>query len=136
MLEPSEAPGDTPASHRSEGIVPQGTTELGVDIVKVDRIAAATLLDDRFEPPARTAPAGVFQPDDDDPRVVLELDASAAWVAEAYPVEDVETSADGRLRVRLAVAAEAWFERLLVGLGPQVRVIDAPASRATRPKLS
>ena len=51
-------------------------------------------------------------------------------MAEAYPVEDVETRPDGTLRVRLAVAAEAWFERLLVGLGPQVRVVDAPASLA------
>ena len=97
---------------------------------RVDRIAAATLLDERFEPPVTTAPAGVFQPDDDDPRVELELDPSAAWVAEAYPVEDVEVRADGTLRVRLAVAAEAWFERLLVGLGPQARVLDAPPSLA------
>jgi proteasome accessory factor C len=95
---------------------------------RVDRIAAATLLDDRFEPPERSGPVGVFQPDDDDPRVELELDASAAWVAEAYPVEWVETEPDGRLRVRLAVAAEAWFERLLVGLGSQARVVDAPPS--------
>ena len=97
---------------------------------RVDRIASATLLDDRFEPPASAAPTGVFQPDDDDPRVELELEASAAWVAEAYPVEHVETRSDGRLRVRLAVAAEAWFERLLVGLGPQARVVDAPTSLA------
>ena len=54
----------------------------------------------------------------------------AAWVAEAYPVEDVEVLPDGRQRVRLAVAAEAWFERLLVGLGPQARVADAPPSLA------
>jgi proteasome accessory factor C len=97
---------------------------------RVDRIARATLLDDGFEPPEVPAPAGVFQPDADDPRVVLELEAAAAWVAEAYPVEDVEQLEDGRLRVRLAVAAEAWFERLLVGLGPQARVVDAPPALA------
>jgi proteasome accessory factor C len=97
---------------------------------RIDRIAAATLLDERFDPPDTSAPAGVFQPDDDDPRVELELEPSAAWVTEAYPVEDVETRPDGTLRVRLAVAAEAWFERLLVGLGPQVRVVDAPAPLA------
>ena len=97
---------------------------------RVDRIARASLLDDRFEPPAATSPTGVFQPDEDDPRVVLELDAGAAWVAEAYPVEEVETRPDGTLRVRLAVAAEAWFERLLVGLGRQVRVVEAPPSLA------
>jgi hypothetical protein len=51
-------------------------------------------------------------------------------VAEAYPVEHAETRADGTMRVRLAVAAEPWFERLLVGLGPQARVVDAPSALA------
>ena len=97
---------------------------------RIDRIASATLLDEEFEPPEAAAPTGVFQPDDDDPRVELELDPAAAWVAEAYPVEEVETRPDGTLRVRLAVAAEAWFERLLVGLGPHARVLDAPPSLA------
>lgn len=93
---------------------------------RVDRIARADLLEARFDPPAETASAAVFQPDADDPRVVLELDAAAAWVTEAYPVEAVEPTADGRLRVRLAVAGEAWFARLLVGLGRQAIVVDAP----------
>lgn len=93
---------------------------------RVDRIASASLLDERFEPPVTTPSVGVFQPDADDPRVVLDLDASAAWVADVYPVEAVEPRPDGRLRVRLAVAAEAWFARLLVGLGPQATVVEAP----------
>jgi predicted DNA-binding transcriptional regulator YafY len=42
-------------------------------------------------------------------------------------VEGVQERPDGSQRVRLAVAAEAWFERLLVGLGPQATVVDAPA---------
>ena len=94
---------------------------------RVDRIATAALVDERFEPPVAPASAGVFQPDEDDPRVVLDLAPSAAWVAEAYPVESIQAAADGGLRVRLAVAAEAWFERLLVDLGPQVTVVEAPA---------
>jgi proteasome accessory factor C len=95
---------------------------------RVDRIASATLLDDTFAPPAVEAPVGVFQPDADDPRVVLDLAPSAAWVADAYPVESVAPldSVEGGLRVRLAVTGEAWFERLLVGLGPQVTVVEAP----------
>jgi proteasome accessory factor C len=97
---------------------------------RVDRIAALTVLGEHFQPPATTAPAGVFQPDADDPRVVLELAPSAAWVAEAYPVERIEEQADGSLRVRLAVAAEAWLARLLVGLGPQAQVLEAPAGLA------
>jgi proteasome accessory factor C len=97
---------------------------------RVDRIASATLLDDRFEPPPAPAATGVFQPDDDDPRVVLRLQPSAAWVTEAYPVEEVQGHPDGTLDVRLAVAGEAWFERLLVGLGPQAEIIDAPGELA------
>ncbi len=94
---------------------------------RVDRIASAVLLDERFDPPASAPVAGIFQPDVGDPRVVLDLAASAAWVAEAYPVESVEPLADGGLRVRLAIAGEAWFERLLVGLGPQAVVVEGPS---------
>jgi holo-[acyl-carrier protein] synthase len=51
--QPSEARGDAPASHRSEDgeaprrHPPEGTTELGIDIIKVDRIRAAL---ERFGP--------------------------------------------------------------------------------------
>jgi proteasome accessory factor C len=93
---------------------------------RVDRIASATLLEERFDPPTTNASVEVFQPDADDPRVVLDLQPPAAWVAEAYPVESVTERADGSLRVRLAVAGEAWFERLLVNLGPQATVVEAP----------
>jgi len=92
---------------------------------RVDRIASASLLEATFAPPAVSAPVGVFQPDADDPRVVLDLAPSAAWVADAYPVEGVTPLDGDGLRVRLAVTGEAWFERLLVGLGPQVTVIEA-----------
>jgi proteasome accessory factor C len=93
---------------------------------RVDRIASASLLEATFAPPAVSAPVGVFQPDADDPRVVLDLAPSAAWVADAYPVEGVTPLDGDGLRVRLAITGEAWFERLLVGLGPQVTVIEAP----------
>ena len=95
---------------------------------RVDRIAMADAPRRPLRAAGRHCAGRVFQPDADDPRVELELDPSAAWVAEAYPVEEVETRPTARCAVRLAVAAEAWFERLLVGLGPQARVVDAPAS--------
>ena len=38
---PTEGRGDASASRRPEVLVPPGTTELGIDICKVDRIAAA-----------------------------------------------------------------------------------------------
>ena len=97
---------------------------------RVDRIASATLRSEHFEPPATTITAGVFEPDAEDPRVVLRLPAAARWVAETYPVEDVRDEADGSLTVTLAIAGEAWLERLLLSLGPDARVLDAPGDLA------
>lgn len=93
---------------------------------RVDRIAAAELLDATFAPRREPAVAGVFVPDEDDPRVVLRLAPAARWVAEAHPVEDQVEEDGGHLRVTLAIAAEPWFERLLVSLGPDVEVLEAP----------
>ena len=97
---------------------------------RVDRIARATLLDQGFDPPEVPPSIELFQPDEGDPRVVLDLAPSAAWVADAHPVESVQQLAGGDLRVTLAVAAEAWFERLLLTLGPQARVVEAPGDLA------
>ncbi len=93
---------------------------------RVDRIASATRLDESFEPWSAPVAGGVFQPDDDDPRVLLDLSPVATWVAETYPMESIEPLDGGGVRVRLAVSTEGWFERLLVGLGPQVAVVEAP----------
>lgn len=95
---------------------------------RVDRIASAELLDATFDPRPAPAVAGVFVPDEDDPRVVLRLGPAARWVAEAHPVEDQVEEADGSLRVTLAIAAAPWLERLLVSLGPDVEVLDAPGA--------
>lgn len=93
---------------------------------RVDRIATATLLDETFDPPELDAAGRLFEPDDDDPRVVLRLASAARWVAEVYPVESVEEQADGTLLVTLAVAAEAWLERLLISIGPDGEMTEAP----------
>jgi proteasome accessory factor C len=93
---------------------------------RIDRIASATTLDATFEPPPLDRASGVFQPDADDPRVVLRLAPSARWVAETYPVEAVEEADGGALQVTLAIAAEPWLERLLVNLGEQATVVAAP----------
>jgi len=61
--------------------------------------------------------------------VTLRLPASAAWVAEAFPVDRVVTEGDGGLVVDLPVASERWLERLLLRAGPQARVL-APDSLA------
>lgn len=93
---------------------------------RVDRIASAQLLDEAVVPSPPEGPATVFQPDDDDPRVTLRLAPEARWVVEAYPVEAVTERPDGHLEVTLAIAAEPWLARLLLNLGPQAEVLDAP----------
>jgi len=98
---------------------------------RVDRIATATLLDERVDRPADASATTVFQPDDDDPRVTLRLSPEARWVLDAHPVETVTERPDGHVDVTMAVAAEPWFARLLVNLGPHVEVLEAPAHLAT-----
>ncbi len=107
----------------------------GERLFRVDRVAA---LRATGEPsthlPGPDAGDAVFHPDERHPRVTLELENEAAWVAEYYPTESVEVLDDGALRVVLAVTADAWLERLLVRLGPAVRsvttVAGAPADLA------
>ena len=95
---------------------------------RIDRIAAASLLDDTFDAVPSDLHTEVFQPDADDPRITLRLAPAARWVAETYPVESVTDAGDGALVVTLAVAAEAWLERLLLSLGPDAEVVESPTS--------
>lgn len=100
---------------------------------RIDRVERAELTDVYFERPAVVVPvdpagssgAGVYQPAADDPRVVLELEPSAAWLVQHYPCEAVENLAEGRIRVTMAISAEAWLERVLVRLGPEATVVRA-----------
>jgi proteasome accessory factor C len=107
-------------------------------LFRVDRVAAVRPTGELFEAVVRQAPlVGVFHPSESDPRVTLMLHPDVAWVVEAFPTESVETAADGRLRVVLAVSGRAWLERLLLRLGPAAEVTDPPemvrlASEAAR----
>ena len=93
-------------------------------IFRVDRMRSATVLDTTFERrPAHTQPP-VFTPRPDDPVVVVEVPPAARWVAEQYPVEEVDDLADGWRRVRLRVSERAWLERLLLRLGPEARIVE------------
>lgn len=98
---------------------------------RVDRVVEAEALDTTFEPPPDpTDPAGPvgaepFVLGPDLPRVTLEVAPSARWVVDQYPVDHVDEADGGRLRVRLAVTATPWLERLLVRLGDQARVVEA-----------
>lgn len=99
---------------------------------RVDRIVTATILDrDAGAPPAPdAAPRPAFAAAGTDPRVTLELDPTARWVVETYPVEAVDVEPDGRLRVTMAIASVPFLESLLVRLGPLAKVLDAPPGLA------
>jgi proteasome accessory factor C len=98
---------------------------------RVDRIVTASMLEGR----ARPAPGGEsgrhpYEPAEDDPRVALELAPSARWVVETYPVEDVDVTGSGAIRATLAIGSVPFLESLLVRLGPDARVLDAPPALA------
>jgi proteasome accessory factor C len=97
-------------------------------LFRVDRVREARLLDSGFDPPKAPPELSLFRPRPDDPRITLELDAAARWVAEQYPVEAVTDTGEGRKRVTLAVSERAWLERLLLRLGPSARVTEGDAT--------
>lgn len=99
-------------------------------LFRVDRIASATPLDTSFKPPKKAPDLAAYRPATTDPRVTLELEPSARWVAEQYPVEKVEEVTDGRLRVTLVASQPAWLERLLLRLGRRATVVDGDAGAA------
>jgi predicted DNA-binding transcriptional regulator YafY len=56
--------------------------------------------------------------------VQLHLGKGAQWVAESVPVRSVVRATDGTVTdVVLDVAGMAWFERLLLQLGTEARVV-------------
>ena len=88
-----------------------------------------------LRPPAQAQPrelgGEVFRPSESDLRVRLRLMPDAAWVAEYYPVEEVEPSADGGCEVALRVADPAWLVALVLRLAGQAVVLE-PAELAQR----
>lgn len=93
-------------------------------LFRVDRISEAELLDGTFDPPDDPEPRRRYQPDPDDPLIVLDLDPAAHWIAERYPNDGVESLPGDRLRVRLRSAQRAWLERLLLQAGAAAVVVE------------
>jgi len=94
-------------------------------LFRVDRVRGVRPTGEHFDAstPSAAGPA-LFNPRPSDRRVTLLLNASAAWVAESYPLESVEERPDGRLKVVLVASERAWLERLLLRLGPAAEVVD------------
>lgn len=97
---------------------------------RVDRIRELRPTGEHFEPrELQIRPGVTFQPEGTTP-VVLEGGAAEAWVLDSYRVREVEQLADGGWRATVDVGGPAWFERLVLQLGPGARVVS-PAEFAT-----
>jgi proteasome accessory factor C len=101
-----------------------------VRLFRLDRVEEVAVLDEPAAPPVGAEPAdvsrGAYRPRPGDPAATLLLEPGALWVSEYYPVDDVAELADGRARVRMRYADEAWLVRLVLGLGGEARVEDPP----------
>jgi len=101
----------------------------GVRLFRLDRIDAATLLDEPASVPEHALPRdishGVFQPSPEHGTATLMLGPGARWVAEYYPYEELTEDGEG-LRIVLRVADPRWVQRLVLGLGSEVTVLDPP----------
>jgi proteasome accessory factor C len=98
-----------------------------VRLFRLDRVAGIDVLDEDGTPPpdavARDVDERLFTPSAEDVVVTVDLDPAARWVAEYYPVEEVEELPGDGLRVRLRTASPDWLPRLALRLGGGLRVV-------------
>ena len=111
----------------------------GERVFRVDRIREATGTDERFVPPTEPPPPEVrYTPGVDDVEAIIRLEPEAAWVADYYPVEVLESGAGGTV-IRFSASDPAVTARLLVRLGDRAEVIEgeqiAAAARDLRSRL-
>jgi proteasome accessory factor C len=103
-------------------------TAEGRRLFRLDRVSSAQVLDTPAEDHSDLSPRdlseGIFSPSPEDTPVTLLLEPTARWVAEYYPVDDVEEVGDGSLRVVLRVGDPAWLTRLVLRLGGAAGVED------------
>jgi proteasome accessory factor C len=96
---------------------------------RVDRIGAVRSVDEPpLAPEQRARPAEeMFVPGPGAREVHLHLGGSAQWVPESVPVRGVRRDTAGSVTdILLDVSGLAWFERLLVQLGPDAQVVSPP----------
>lgn len=96
----------------------------GERIFRVDRIRRAAITGDRFQRPALVPSTGLrYTPGADDIVVRLALRPAAAWVAEYYPVRELERTVDA-LIVEFAASDPAVTARLLLRLGQDADLLE------------
>ncbi len=101
-----------------------------VRLFRLDRIEHVDATGEAAAPPPHARPtdvsAGLFRAEPDQRLAVLLLAPDARWVAEYYPVENVEDADGGAATVRMRYADQDWMVRLVLGLGSDVAVREPP----------
>lgn len=98
---------------------------------RLDRIIDAVVTDETAPAPPDDAPrAMAYQPADDDPVVVLDLDPAAAWVTDQIVLDDRQTLPDGRLRLTFRASTLSWATSLVLRLGGAATVVAPDALAA------
>jgi predicted DNA-binding transcriptional regulator YafY len=101
-----------------------------VRLFRLDRVVSIEVLDVDGTPPpeavTREGEQDLFAPSPDDLMVTVDLAPGARWVAEYYPVEQVDELPGGGLRVRLRTASQDWLPRLALRLGGGLTVVSPP----------
>ncbi|MGH3530541.1 MAG: WYL domain-containing protein, partial [Mycobacterium sp.] len=107
----------------------------GVRLFRFDRIVDATALDEPSAPPEPAVQAppdtSLFDADPSLPTATLRLAPSASWMFEYYPMRLRSELSDGYCEATMTYASDDWMARLVLGLGPAVRVL-APEPLAQR----
>jgi proteasome accessory factor C len=104
-----------------------------VRLFRLDRIDAASVLDEPAHPPPQARPTptrgGIFQPTPELPLVTLRVGRDARWITEYFPCDGVVAEPDGQWLVSLRASDLVWARRLVLGLGPEVEVVAPPELR-------
>lgn len=99
-------------------------------VFRLDRMMGVQALDLPADPPpqaqARDLDDGVFTSSPQDLLVTLEVSASARWVADYYPCEQVDELGGGALQVSLRTPDLGWVRRLLLRLGGEAVAVTPP----------
>jgi len=117
----------------------------GIRRFRVDRIGSASgagpaspevlaepLADDGAADSSGRGSLGAFVPGPDSRRVRIAIGPSMAWLLETIPSARV-VEEDGRVLWEVFVGGDAWLERLLLRLGPDVEVVAPLEDRALAP---
>lgn len=96
---------------------------------RIDRIESASPTGRTIPPPADAGtPLGEIAFFDDPalPRAVVRIAPGAGWILDQYPHDEARdlSRPRGWREVRLPIASERWLARLVVRLGPDVKVIE------------